>query len=128
MKKFIYTITIASFLLAISMIANGAFSDATSAPNGTNNASGPVDASDENQSKNATLTLKSLVSGVTNRAVQIDSLGNVSVYATSGPSTAVRMIVDGDIYLSTLAGSTSGEICSGNTNGSEEDGYPLVRC
>lgn len=127
MRKFLYTILISFIILTASVVANGAFSDAVSSPN-SNNKSGPVDASDENQIKNATLTVKSLVSGVTNRAVQIDSLGNMSVYATSGPSTAVRMIVDGEIYVSSLEGSSSGELCSGSTNGSEGDGYPLVRC
>lgn len=128
MRKFLYTTLILSILLTASVVARGAFTDATSAPSTTNNTLGPVDASDENQTKNATLTLKSLVSGVTSRPVQIDSLGNVSVYTTSGPSTAVRMIVDGDVSSSTLAGSSSAKVCSSGTGGSPEDGYILVRC
>ncbi len=128
MKNFLYTILIVLTLLTASIAVNATFNDARSSPNSTNNALGPIDGGNENQIKNATLTTKYFLSGVTTRALQINSLGNVSVNSTQGPSTTVRMIVDGDIASSALTGSAVGKICTSGTDGSEEDGYPLVRC
>lgn len=129
MKKILHTFLISSMLLAGALFVNAAFTEKTTPPAGSNS-SGPIDAGDENQLKNGSLTIQEFTAGTTNRPVQIDTNGNVSVGVSTpdGPISSVRMVVDGDIIGSTLSGSSNQKICIGSTSGSVANGYPLVKC
>lgn len=129
MKNILYTFLISFILLIAFSGIQASFTDISSGPTGSNNKDAPVNTDEPLQEKNATLSVDRFTSGVTtNRMLQMSSTGNVSVYTTA-PLSSVRMVVDGDITISNLSGSTgNAKVCTGNVNGSAQNGYPLVRC
>ncbi len=122
MKKTFYTILI-SFSLLASFSAIIAFTDNTNAPSSSSDSKNPIHEGNENQIKNATLSVKAFSAGVTANSFQVNSYGNVSVGSNLGPVSSVRMVVDGDIKSSSLSGtpSNNSKICAGA-------GGVLVRC
>lgn len=127
MKKILYTFLISSMLFFVTSFMDATFTEKNTSPD-SENSLGPIDTGNENQIKNGSLTIQEFTAGTTNKPIKIDSTGNVSVNSTSDPISSVRMIVDGEIVVSTLSGSSNQKICIGSTNGSEANGFPLEKC
>lgn len=130
MKKILYIFLIAIIFTGVLSTVYSFVDQNTQPPN--MNSIGPIDSSSQAQIKNATLALDGFLGGITNYPIQISasSPGNMSIntIASNPPLSDVRLVVGGEIIGSTLSGTDNHPLCIGSTNGSEVNGYPLVKC
>ncbi len=131
-----------TFVLFFSAVSLAAFSEAPSDMPGAsydgysvpsdNPPSSVLDESTTLQYKMSGLGISSFASGSSvNGTIVIDTNGNVGVNQTT-TSSNVRMYVKGSIQSSSLKETSTSvgvaNLCTGSSNGSITNGYPLVRC
>lgn len=136
MKKSLLFTFLLSFVIIYAMNAVGTSSysyhvPAASPPgnnyNGTtpsDNPNPPMDESTTDNSKLAGLSVSQFISGKTNY-IAVDSSGRMGIGKT--PSSDVRIDVDGYIKSSSLSGSFTSYLCTGDT-ASSGGAYIIQRC